>query len=969
MERIVTLNNFKKLNIASAISLAVLAFPAQAVVQIKDDVQLTDESYTEALQWTPGAAGNALELNNVTVDTDVKGSVGVIVPTADTNDISVTGSNITGKDKGLEVTKATGSKINIDKSTISGGNRGIVTTLTGGSSLNITDSTITAEGDRGISTTIKDNSSLNISGSTVSGNDRGILIWPLADSVLNIVNDSKIIGKNIGLDVTEATGAKINIDKSTISGESDKGISTTLNDNSSLNILNDSKITGKNIGLDVTEATGAEINIDKSTISSGGRGFSAEVLKGSTLNILNGSEITSEDIAVYIKSMDDSSSLTISDSLISGTKKGLEATLNSGSSLNISDSTLSGENLVMGIVANDSKVAMDNSTFTGASGINFSGHDSEIALSNSQASRLLLKGTDMLLDIGGSDIGSLGFSGHKATEPGNNIVNVDSSKLNQIDINFGGVNGGGNTINLNNSELTSPVDQRTPDFVVINIQDSLNNIINVKDSVIKGMILTSRYYQTEGDDFNNVINLDHSYFEGAVTTSAHNMNSTLNMGNNTTWVAKGESNAETLNITDSTVDIQDAIVGADNWHSENTNVLINSESQLNIGTGSGDMNMVIQSDGKELETLGKEIITVQNGEMDIQADDVDLGAYKYKLVNKDGKWVLERLESKEWTELENAGLPEGDTPFVLSNSANAALSSLAAAQASWNSQTGAVYERLNTRMEQDTGGVWGTYYGNEWAGEAGLSSTFNQKINGMAIGADKTLPLKDGQVTMGVAVMHDNSHLSGFDEKGSGGSMNSTAVHAYGRLAMNNGLFFKGTASAGSASSKLHANSSDGSVSKGDYKQNLFGLTGQAGYRYQVTPDVYVSPYAQMNGYTASATHFSLDNGMEVNSDRYWSARGELGVEAGVKTSVAGMAVTPHVMAAAGHEFVKNNDVHLNDIGAGFNNTVDGSGYKLGAGVEAQMTKNLSAGVNVNYSRSQDVEQRFGLSAGVRYDF
>lgn len=312
--------------------------------------------------------------------------------------------------------------------------------------------------------------------------------------------------------------------------------------------------------------------------------------------------------------------------------------------------------------------------------------------------------------------------------------------------------------------------------------------------------------------------------------------------------------------------------------------------------------------------------------------------------------------------------PEDDK-VVLSNSANAALSSLAAPLASWNSQTSAVYERMSDRLIADEGGVWGSYYGNEWAGEAGLSSTFNQKINGMAIGADKTLPLNNARLTLGAAVMHDDSRLSGFDEKGSGGSMSSTAIQGYARLAMDNGLFFKATASAGLASSRLHAKSSDGSVAKGDYKQNLFGLTGQAGYRYQLTEEMYVMPYAQMNGYTASGANFSLDNGMQVKSDRYWSARGELGVEAGFSTSLGGIAVTPHLMVAGGHEFVKDNNVHLNGISKGFNNTVDGSGYRAGAGIDARLTESLSAGVNVSYSRSEDVEQRYGINAGVRYSF
>ncbi|EMY3876191.1 hypothetical protein AAIQ60_004493, partial [Salmonella enterica] len=217
-----------------------------------------------------------------------------------------------------------------------------------------------------------------------------------------------------------------------------------------------------------------------------------------------------------------------------------------------------------------------------------------------------------------------------------------------------------------------------------------------------------------------MITLDNSHFEGAVIT--HNTNpetgkdetegfpplgSTINLTNNTTWVAKGKSNAETVNITDSTVDMQDAVIKADTWHSENTDVLINSESLLNIGTGSGDMNVVIKSDGKELDILGKEIIRVESGEMAVEAGEVDLGAYKYELKYQDGKWVLVQKGSGESenntggetenntggeTENNTGGESENETGgeeeketgstggsgAVLSNSANAVLSALAA---------------------------------------------------------------------------------------------------------------------------------------------------------------------------------------------------------------------------------------------------------------------------------------------------
>lgn len=896
---------FNKLKIASAVSLAILAMPAQAVVQIKDDVQLTDETYDEALQWTPGAAGNALELGNVTVDTAVNGHAGVLVKTVNDNDIAITDSNIKGGEEGYG--------LRFDS---------------------VTDGTILVE---------------NTDLSTNGGNAYTYKSDALSNSHLTL-KDATLTGGARGISVTKAeNGSVVTLDNTKINDVSSIGTWLSSLKDSTLNILNGSEINGNLYGLEVTQANGSDINIDKSTISGGNRGILTTLSGGASLNV--------------------------TDSTIRGDgDKGISTTLNEHSVLNISGSTLSGKNNGLRAEVNESKVVIDNSTFTGTYGINFSGHDSDISLSNSEVSNLYLNGNNQSVDIvAGSDVGIFTLSGQGSSESNplaNNQVNIDSSKLQALDVFLGGVNAGSNTINIVGSEMTgATADSNGLEGAVIRIQDVRNNTINVKNSVLKGTIANTLSYDTTFEPNNNTLNLDNSYFEGKIIigkAEGHpGLGFVTNMSNNTTWVAKGESNAETLNITDSTVDIQDAIVGADNWHSENTHVLINSESQLNIGTGSGDMNIVIKSDGKELETLGKDIINIENGSMDIQAEDVDLGAYKYKLVNKDGKWVLQRLD--KWTALEEGIRPDGGNTLVLSNSANAVLSGLAAAQTSWNSQTSAVYERLNTRMAQDNGGVWGTYYGSEWAGKAGQGSTFNQKINGLAIGADKTLKLNGATATLGAAVMHDDNHLSDFDEKGSGGSMNSTALQAYGKLSLDNGLFFKGTASAGRTSSKLHVRSSDGTMATGDFRQTVLGLTGQAGYRYQVTEEVYVAPFVGINGYTASGENFSMSNGMDVKSDRYWSARGEAGVEAGVDTTVGGIAVTPHVMLSAGHEFVKNNDVGLN--GLAFNNTVDGSGYKAGAGVEARVTNNLSAGVNVSYSNSQDVEQRFGITAGLRYSF
>ncbi|EMR6447008.1 autotransporter outer membrane beta-barrel domain-containing protein [Citrobacter freundii] len=943
------MKHFKKLNIASAISLALLSQQTQAVVQIKDDVSLSDQAYTEALQWTPGAEGSALQLDKITVDAGVRGHAGVLVYDAIKNDITIRNSGLTGGEKGygLRIDNATDSNVVVEKSALSASGNGVGATIKNftDSALTVVGSTFTVDTGKGAEVHTATGSDILIQDTEINGGGSSVAYSSntLSGSRLTF-KDSTLTGGKRGVSVARATdGTVIALDNTTVHG-AESGVSTTDLTDSALTIT-DSTLSADKTGLYVKNASNAVVSV------SGGK-------------ITGGSEF-----GMFVKSMTDSTLNISGSTLTAGSKAGVE-TYATNSTLLVSDSTLSGKNNGLKATLNHSSLSIDNTVLKGIYGINLSGSDGDMVMTGSTTEGFYLGGGNFDVDIADSDIGNILISGQNASEnypKGGHTVNIDSSKLTKLDLLFGTTIAGNNTVNISGSELIA--DDENSD--AIHIQDVSNNTVNVKDSVVKGNITNAIRYAPDGVTSGNVINLDNSYFEGAVVTVIEDSEgnpadrpgpgAAIYMGNGTTWKATGTSNAENINITDSTVDITDATVGADNWTSSNTEVLVNGNSQLNIADGKGDMNMVIKSDGKELEALGKEIVTVGKGDMDIQAEVADIGAYKYQLVkNKEGKWVLEQVGG-------TGGESGNGGQVVLSNTANAVLSGMAASLASWNSQTGTVYERLNSRLAEEGGSVWGTYYGSEWAGKAGLGSTFNQKINGLAIGADKTLQLNGATATLGAAVMHDDNHLSDFDEKGSGGSMNSTALQAYGKLSLDNGLFFKGTASAGRTSSKLHVRSSDGAMAKGDFRQTVFGLTGQAGYRYQVTEEVYVAPFVQMNGYTASGENFSMSNGMDVKSDRYWSARGEAGVEAGVDTTVGGIAVTPHVTLSAGHEFVKNNDVGLN--GRAFNNTVDGSGYKVGAGVEARVTNNLSAGVNVSYSNSQDVEQRFGITAGLRYSF
>ncbi|EMY3876194.1 hypothetical protein AAIQ60_004496 [Salmonella enterica] len=131
---------------------------------------------------------------------------------------------------------------------------------------------------------------------------------------------------------------------------------------------------------------------------------------------------------------------------------------------------------------------------------------------------------------------------------------------------------------------------------------------------------------------------------------------------NTTWVARGESNPDTVNITDSKVDLQNAVIQADSWHADNTDVVINTESQLNIG--SGNMNVIIKSNGKESDIRGREIIRIESGEMAIKAGTVDIrGKNTYWLIRTGNGSSRRRAAVKRETPLDHSTIIQRQTGF------------------------------------------------------------------------------------------------------------------------------------------------------------------------------------------------------------------------------------------------------------------------------------------------------------------
>ncbi|EMY7928926.1 autotransporter outer membrane beta-barrel domain-containing protein [Klebsiella aerogenes] len=98
----------------------------------------------------------------------------------------------------------------------------------------------------------------------------------------------------------------------------------------------------------------------------------------------------------------------------------------------------------------------------------------------------------------------------------------------------------------------------------------------------------------------------------------------------------------------------------------------------------------------------------------------------------------------------------------------------AAAVNLWHDEDNALTSRMDNERRSDSQGVWGSYYGGYQRQQMNEASTsFDQTNNGFMVGSDKRIPVKNGNVLLGVAVMRGYADANMHDEGSAGTDINS----------------------------------------------------------------------------------------------------------------------------------------------------------------------------------------------------
>ncbi|WP_280175064.1 autotransporter outer membrane beta-barrel domain-containing protein [Escherichia coli] len=405
-----------------------------------------------------------------------------------------------------------------------------------------------------------------------------------------------------------------------------------------------------------------------------------------------------------------------------------------------------------------------------------------------------------------------------------------------------------------------------------------------------------------------------------------------------TWNVTGDSSVLGVTAVNSTISVKDASLTTQVLSAKDSNLVVDAgtTNALNV-TGKATGNVTVYNAGTvDLKDAKTAFITVGEGS-DLKATGTtEGGLYQYDLTQgADGNFYFVKNTHK-------------------ASNASSVIQAIAAAPANVaNLQADTLSARQDAvrLSENDKGGVWIQYFGGKQKHTTAGNASYDLDVNGVMLGGDTRFMTEDGSWLAGVAMSSAKGDMTTMQSKG---DTEGYSVHAYLSRQYNNGIFIDTTAQFGHYSNTADVRlMNGGGTIKADFNTNGFGAMVKGGYTWKDGNGLFIQPYAKLSALTLEGVDYQL-NGVDVHSDSYNSVLGEAGTRVGYDFAVGNSTVKPYLNLAALNEFSDGNKVRLGDESV--NASIDGAAFRVGAGVQADITKNMGAYASLDYTKGDDIE-------------
>ncbi|HHI6010168.1 TPA: outer membrane autotransporter HyxB [Escherichia coli] len=446
-------------------------------------------------------------------------------------------------------------------------------------------------------------------------------------------------------------------------------------------------------------------------------------------------------------------------------------------------------------------------------------------------------------------------------------------------------------------------------------------------------------FLTDGSVWNGAVSINAPVDRASVPMGSVQPNkSSVSLQNGSVWNVTGASTVDALAVKDSTVNITKATVNTGTFASQNGTLIVDasSENTLDIsGKASGDLS--VYSAGS-LDLINEQTAFISTGkDSTLKATGTtEGGLYQYDLTQgADGNFYFVKNTHK-------------------ASNASSVIQAMAAAPANVaNLQADTLSARQDAvrLSENDEGGVWIQYFGGKQKHTTAGNASYDLDVNGVMLGGDTRFMTEDGSWLAGVAMSSAKGDMTTMQSKG---DTEGYSFHAYLSRQYNNGILIDTAAQFGHYSNTADVRlMNGGGTIKADFNTNGFGAMVKGGYTWKDGNGLFIQPYAKLSALTLEGVDYQL-NGVDVHSDSYNSVQGEAGTRVGYDFAVGNATVKPYLNLAALNEFSDGNKVRLGDESV--NASIDGAAFRVGAGVQADITKNMGAYASLDYTKGDDIE-------------
>ena len=256
------------------------------------------------------------------------------------------------------------------------------------------------------------------------------------------------------------------------------------------------------------------------------------------------------------------------------------------------------------------------------------------------------------------------------------------------------------------------------------------------------------------------------------------------------------------------------------------------------------------------------------------------------------------------------------------------------------------------RAAEGTHGVWARYDGGKLSGANGLENDFTT----VQVGID-TVPVADAP-RFGVAFAYTTSDA---DMKRGGAEMDAFSLAFYGTKFYDNGMFVDVIGRMATADTDVNVEGKTGTMDN-----VALSLSGELGWRFDVTEKFYFEPQAELTYTYVNADKLALSSGHEYEFDSVDSLMARVGFAAGFKCPNNFGDV--YVRASAVHEFLGDAAV------TGTNGTslpIDGEDtwVEFGLGANFNVNKNTYVYADIERTEGAKLEEDWRANVGVRFAF